>query len=1406
MRTRFLTTDYFAPDQTLDFLRFPLSPLPPPPKPLSISDLLRCCAGSADNSVSYELPSLPIGDALSKFYSDVLPHTIDVCYDDFSSNSGSSYGDVQIPKKESDSCYEEMEAHRCVASNSESLRQFAKDAIGDTNDTKAAIIQFETPELFQYVDNVCMSEKEEIQLLSEVQDCDDDLVNRLALPTNFWIYLPRERMKYHRKFGCTVNLSIHEFLNLVNRDPFDFDVKDHVESVETICLEYDMVPKLQTPDEVDLLPNTNHHLGTTLPLLEVEEIGPADFPCFCPESLFATIEEQHSVCSVDLERSCQDLLVSVEIDILEHISDSHSSKLPLELCYTSPSMTSDIDLIQVIEIPYTEKNTDAGASSFVDTFLFEEFKMLDSDSFDIFETHAIFQTTEETELCNMFPEDLPLRSFEELIVSRELAIIDGTFTSLSVPDLVDDEKIWSLHFIFDKILTELEPVPLSTSDEIYLDWHLLGRGECNSYVNAAIEKVFDDIDCYTMDPNLKSDDGNMLVLEFLFSDGPSDGLHMMENKVMMPSGVSCTEKHLFNEVVSREFLDEDCQIIENIGNLTNADFEKFSSGKLYNVDCEIVENAGVCNVDLHKLDSVAGSMPQFNDLDFFLNPRNAMGGMRTGNKVKPLDAKSILSDRGLQKKETAPSSNNQMQQFNVCEGVIGTSNDRDTILDALLNCGPIKEKCNKVFTEASGGTNSSGFPIPVCHTAQESEPVLPCGITFQDMPIIINTQDFEKEMIISRRSTYQKILTMEKRGVQVVERDLILPVDIVLNSTVCLGWYNCKNIGKKATAQDEGASSVPLCIENIATNILTSLSFAFTTCVLIFEGDCNFIGPVMESADELYAAAASLGIYLQIFYSSSIELTDEIILTYIRHSRDIYKGSLSRLPESETLAESFLTKLPPINPLSAHAIISSGCTLLEFLELTVESRALLLRKNHVPDESVNLLSALCKYGEREESGLTDCSSSLSSPPDSGRFVSKSNSDDRKRKFNATSGDAMYDFRCYEPSKKYDDAESSDQGMMLRPSDSKAPKSPRICLQKKLPDFLLDSELFREGEVPYTAINMDPSKAWPETNINCEPKLPRMDDGFARSSLHVNDRFPCQQKSGKTIKNNREESSRDLLQDLQEDFVGEVVDFYDKSIFDGDFQIDEEVVKCSPIVSDNVKDRAPTYNRTARRLSFDNSSDWNIPMADGMDARCMLEENRQLRADNSFNDVEYTWSNNIYKAPEQQEPTVRNIPEKSMQNFSGQFLKGKNVPPYGESPLSKAVHSGKLAQGSPWTIEFLNRIKEKRRLNQQCQPYASVPRTSYHGNITKATKRRSPSILEYYKYQSDSTSRKVAEQKMQKQHAQLRNERSQGFRPICTPIDKRARRSLSFTTTGTGSQTKLVWGDNISCSQGNMFSS
>lgn len=144
------------------------------------------------------------------------------------------------------------------------------------------------------------------------------------------------------------------------------------------------------------------------------------------------------------------------------------------------------------------------------------------------------------------------------------------------------------------------------------------------------------------------------------------------------------------------------------------------------------------------------------------------------------------------------------------------------------------EECKKSSLKASGGTSSCSVPTTVGPIAQESKSVQPCDSSFSS--IIVNTQNYEKEMIISRRSTYQKILAMENRGVQVVERDLILPVDMILDSTTCIVWYDSENIGNKVTSEDGSIASIPLCIENIAANVLTSLSFAFTTCTLVTSG------------------------------------------------------------------------------------------------------------------------------------------------------------------------------------------------------------------------------------------------------------------------------------------------------------------------------------------------------------------------------------------------------------------------------------------------------------------------------------------------------------------------------------------------------------------------------------------
>lgn len=145
----------------------------------------------------------------------------------------------------------------------------------------------------------------------------------------------------------------------------------------------------------------------------------------------------------------------------------------------------------------------------------------------------------------------------------------------------------------------------------------------------------------------------------------------------------------------------------------------------------------------------------------------------------------------------------------------------------------------------------------------------------------------------------------------------------------------------------------------------------------LFEGEINFLSSVMESSDGLYATAASLGIDLQLFCSYSSELTDEIILSNILYAAKLCRGIFPKMPESETLAESFLTKFPSINPLTAHAILSSGSKLIEFLEWSNERRILALQHYHVPEESIVLFSAFCSYGEREDSKsiMTDCSSS-----------------------------------------------------------------------------------------------------------------------------------------------------------------------------------------------------------------------------------------------------------------------------------------------------------------------------------------------------------------------------------------------------------------------------------------------
>ncbi|KAJ1280162.1 hypothetical protein BS78_04G210500 [Paspalum vaginatum] len=241
--------------------------------------------------------------------------------------------------------------------------------------------------------------------------------------------------------------------------------------------------------------------------------------------------------------------------------------------------------------------------------------------------------------------------------------------------------------------------------------------------------------------------------------------------------------------------------------------------------------------------------------------------------------------------------------------------------------------------------------------------------------IVVNTGNHGKNMLFSRRSSYQQILALEKGGMQVVERDVDLPVDLILSATVCLLWYNTRAFASRELAISADTSGITNFIEDIATNILMSLSFSFGGCIMVFEGENHFLSAVMEASDSLYASAASLDMNLQLFFSQTPKSTDQIITNCIRTVVSINQAPCLDIPESESLAESFLTAFPSIIPLSAHMILSCG-SLVDFLRWSHEQRTLAVEKYHLPPQSISLFSALCKFGELGESRsvMTECSS------------------------------------------------------------------------------------------------------------------------------------------------------------------------------------------------------------------------------------------------------------------------------------------------------------------------------------------------------------------------------------------------------------------------------------------------
>ncbi|XP_052180958.1 protein SHORTAGE IN CHIASMATA 1 [Diospyros lotus] len=735
-------------------------------------------------------------------------------------------------------------------------------------------------------------------------------------------------------------------------------------------------------------------------------------------------------------------------------------------------------------------------------------------------------------------------------------------------------------------------------------------------------------------------------------------------------------------------------------------------------------------------------------------------------------------------------------------------------LEELLNLVPCENKYDLGSPRAADQAEAFCMPLPIpCISLAMGREQIPVKMpSFPDMVVIVNTQNFDKEMIISRRSTYQKILEMEKQGAQVVERDLKLPVDVIISSAICLVWYDCRNIRKKATPPDDGSSSLPLWIENIAANILTSLSFTFSSCILVFEGESRFLAAIMESSDELYAAAASLRVELQIFCSYSPELTDEIILNCVKSAAKLTRQAYPKMPESETLAESFLTTFPSINPLSAHAILASIGSLAEFLEWSHENRICALQKYHVSEESIALFSSLCRYGEREDSrsAMTDCSSSVSSAHESENCYRNTISTRKKAKYisNPHKIDVPMDgLFHFDMPKQFPDGSLNDQRFSkqhdtwIRTGDDIFDDDERHGVSPR-------NKLFRErrGSGPSNVDAMTNSPNACKQFDSQKSRRDKISNEIEGTGWRLDDElFSPQEAFDMGLMNKLDCHLDNNSVNLPDDMMGEVVDIRSISSVREDFSSIANSADLSCLAIESEKDLASGNFRAARKLSSKSSFIPDFPTS----AEISVDSNVHV----SVRDVGQSWRERINRRPnadflknklpvkDQDKLLKEGSAWKTAKNFPRLSPRDKDRQQHGETALFKAVHSAKQQQGSPWTIEFLNRIREKSRLLHQSLPRDISPRCfSYPGNMSKVAKRKSPSILDFYRYQGGCTPRKVTEQKRQRRSTQpstsSKNERtSASFLPTWTPADKRARQKLSFSTGGGGGQSKLVWSDN-----------
>ncbi|KAL2608696.1 hypothetical protein R1flu_027269 [Riccia fluitans] len=229
-----------------------------------------------------------------------------------------------------------------------------------------------------------------------------------------------------------------------------------------------------------------------------------------------------------------------------------------------------------------------------------------------------------------------------------------------------------------------------------------------------------------------------------------------------------------------------------------------------------------------------------------------------------------------------------------------------------------------------------------------------------ELILVANVSQQAGNRLTERRSSYQKILALEKQNIQVVERELRIPADILLSPAACVVVYTRATLPEEPQNFQHEQSLLRAHVDLL----LRTISLAYRNCILIFEGPSDFTTTVLDIFSDLHAEATWLEVQAQYFISNGEAITDKIIMKTIEATRETKLLNLyPAMTETPTIAEAFLTGFPTLNPLTAHAVLSSGCPLRKFFSMTLEQQYALVQNWNVPRRSCELFKAQCSYRE-----------------------------------------------------------------------------------------------------------------------------------------------------------------------------------------------------------------------------------------------------------------------------------------------------------------------------------------------------------------------------------------------------------------------------------------------------------